>query len=68
MKTAISIPDEVFEAAERTAKAPGVSRSEFYATAVREDLERGYPPDKQEQATRTVLQQAEELSEVWTAT
>ncbi len=40
MKTAISIPDEVFEAAERTAKSLGVSRSELYATAVREYLER----------------------------
>jgi type I restriction enzyme R subunit len=27
----------------------------------------GYPPDKQEKATQTVLQQAELLSEVWTA-
>ena len=26
----------------------------------------GYPPDKQETATRTVLEQAETLSEVWT--
>jgi len=40
MKTAISVPDEVFEAAERAAKSLGVSRSELYATAVREDLER----------------------------
>ena len=27
----------------------------------------GYPPDKQEQATRTVLEQAELLSEGWAA-
>ena len=27
----------------------------------------GYPPDKQEQATRTVLQQAEVLSDAWAA-
>ncbi len=40
MKTAISIPDEVFEAADRTAKKLGVSRSELYATAVHEFLER----------------------------
>ena len=25
----------------------------------------GYPPDKQEKATRTVLEQAEVLSEAW---
>lgn len=40
MKTAISIPDEIFEAAEQTAKSLGVSRSELYVTAVREYLER----------------------------
>jgi type I restriction enzyme R subunit len=28
----------------------------------------GYPPDKQEKATQTVLEQAEVLSEVWAAT
>ncbi len=27
----------------------------------------GYPPDKQEKATKTVLEQAEVLSEVWAA-
>lgn len=27
----------------------------------------GYPPDKQEQATRTVLEQAEVLSQEWAA-
>ena len=33
---------------------------------VRRTLRRhGYPPDKQEQATRTVLEQAESLSEAW---
>jgi len=40
MKTAISIPDEVFEAADRTARKLGVSRSELYATAVHEFVER----------------------------
>jgi len=33
MKTAISVPDETFERAERRAKQLGISRSEFYATA-----------------------------------
>ena len=40
MKTAISIPDKVFEAAERTAKRLGVSRSELYVNAIRDYLER----------------------------
>ena len=34
MKTAISIPDEVFDAAEAVAQRLGMSRSELYATAV----------------------------------
>lgn len=35
MKTAISLPDDVFRAAERVAKHKGLSRSEFYARAIR---------------------------------
>lgn len=34
MKTAISIPDRLFEAAERLAKRLGMSRSELYSKAV----------------------------------
>ncbi len=33
MKTAISIPDPIFEAAEELARQLGISRSELYATA-----------------------------------
>jgi len=40
MKTAISIPDKVFEAAERAAKKLGMSRSELYVNAVREYIDR----------------------------
>ena len=40
MKTAISIPDKVFEAAERAAAKLGMSRSELYVSAVREYIER----------------------------
>ena len=36
MKTAVSIPDEVFQAAERLARSSGRSRSEVYSTALRE--------------------------------
>lgn len=35
MKTAISIPDDVFEAAERLARDLKISRSELYTKAVR---------------------------------
>lgn len=40
MKTAISIPDKVFEAAERAAEKLGMSRSELYVNAVKEYIER----------------------------
>lgn len=39
MKTAISIPDPLFEAAEGLAKQLGMSRSQLYATAVSRFLE-----------------------------
>jgi hypothetical protein len=38
MKTAISIPDEVFEQAERAAKRLGMSRSELFTRAAIEFL------------------------------
>jgi metal-responsive CopG/Arc/MetJ family transcriptional regulator len=39
MKTAISIPDDLFEAAERFAGTEGMSRSELYVTALRHYLQ-----------------------------
>lgn len=36
MKTAISIPDDLFESADALAEEMGVSRSKLYATAVAE--------------------------------
>ena len=38
MKTAISIPDKIFEAAEKAAKRLGISRSELYVSAIQEYL------------------------------
>ena len=38
MKTAVSIPDPLFEAADRLAHQLGISRSEFYARALRREL------------------------------
>jgi antitoxin MazE6 len=38
MKTAVSLPDPLFEAADQLAKRLGVSRSELYATAIEEYL------------------------------
>jgi metal-responsive CopG/Arc/MetJ family transcriptional regulator len=39
MKTAISIPVKLFESAEQFARGRGMSRSELYATALRQYLE-----------------------------
>jgi metal-responsive CopG/Arc/MetJ family transcriptional regulator len=39
MKTAVSLPDEVFEAAERLAKERGLTRSALYAQALGAFLE-----------------------------
>ncbi|MBN3925838.1 ChpI protein [Nostoc sp. NMS4] len=45
MKTAISIPDPLFEAAEEFAKRMGLSRSQLYAVALQEYL-RSHKPDE----------------------
>ena len=45
MKTAISIPDPVFEAADQLAARIGMSRSELYATAVAEFMDRHLSSD-----------------------
>lgn len=39
MKTAISIPDDIFKAAEAVAKRYGLTRSELYARAVADYVE-----------------------------
>jgi metal-responsive CopG/Arc/MetJ family transcriptional regulator len=38
MKTAVSLPDPLFEAAEELAKRLGISRSELYSNAIAEYL------------------------------
>ena len=45
MKTAVSVPDEVFEGAERLARREGRSRSEVYSAALREYVARHDPDD-----------------------
>lgn len=39
MKTAISLPDETFDAVTKKAQVLGISRSEFFATAARRYLD-----------------------------
>ena len=43
MKTAVSLPDDVFDDAEELARIQHVSRSRLYAAALREYVERHQP-------------------------
>jgi metal-responsive CopG/Arc/MetJ family transcriptional regulator len=45
MKTAVSIPDRVFEQAERLARRTRKSRSHVFSSALREYLDRHSPDD-----------------------
>ena len=45
MKTAVSIPDEVFENVERLVRRAGKSRSEVYSAALREYVARHAPDE-----------------------
>jgi metal-responsive CopG/Arc/MetJ family transcriptional regulator len=54
MKTAISLPDGVFRAAERQAKRSRKSRSQLYADALAEYLSRHAPDEVTEAMNRVV--------------
>ena len=56
MKIAVSVPDEVFERAERLARRLEVSRSELYSRALREYLAR-HSPDEVTQALDSVCEE-----------
>ncbi len=56
MKTAISLPDAVFHAAERQAKRAQKSRSQLYAEALAEYLDR-HAPDEVTEAMNQVVDQ-----------
>lgn len=57
MKTAISLPDELFERAERLAEHRQVSRSRLYALALEEYLAR-HAPDAVTEAINRLVEQA----------
>lgn len=52
MKTAISIPDDLFEGAERLARRTKKSRSQFFSDAVREYIARHATSDVTEAMNR----------------
>jgi metal-responsive CopG/Arc/MetJ family transcriptional regulator len=59
MKTAVSLPDEVFRAAERQARRVKKSRSQLYAEALSEYLAR-HAPDEVTDAMNRVVEQLRE--------
>lgn len=59
MKTAISLPDAVFLAAERQAKRARKSRSQLYAEAISEYLSR-HAPEEVTEAMNHVVDQLDE--------
>jgi metal-responsive CopG/Arc/MetJ family transcriptional regulator len=52
MKTAVSIPDEIFEGAERLARQTKQSRSQLFAAALKEYVERHAPENVTESMNR----------------
>ena len=54
MKTAVSVPDDVFESAERLARRERRSRSEVYSAAIREYVAR-HAPDEVTDALNEVI-------------
>jgi metal-responsive CopG/Arc/MetJ family transcriptional regulator len=58
MKTAMSLPDDLFRAAERYAKRSGVSRSQLYATALKEYLGSQYRNDVKEALNRVYAEES----------
>lgn len=59
MKTAISLPDSVFRAAEKHARRAKKSRSQLYADAISEYLAR-HAPDEVTEAMNQVVDQLKE--------
>lgn len=62
MKTAVSVPDEVFRAAERHARRTRKSRSQLYAEALSEYLAR-HEPDEVTDAMNAVVDRLEEADD-----
>jgi metal-responsive CopG/Arc/MetJ family transcriptional regulator len=61
MKTAISIPDPIFQAAEEAARRLAMSRSQLYANAVAEFVELHARRDVTQRLDRVYAENASEL-------
>jgi metal-responsive CopG/Arc/MetJ family transcriptional regulator len=60
MKTAISLPEPLFEAAEKLAKRMKLSRSALYARAVEDFVQRYDPDDLTAEIDRVLAQEPQE--------
>ncbi|MBK8971295.1 MAG: hypothetical protein IPM37_08015 [Hahellaceae bacterium] len=67
MKTAISIPDQIFSAAENLAQRLGVSRSELYSKAMAEYLESHISVGVTEKLNQVYSCESSEISEDYVA-
>lgn len=67
MKTAVSIPDEVFEKVERLARRARKSRSEVFSAALREYVAR-HAPDEVTEAMNEVVAKVSEADEAFIRT
>ena len=67
MKTAVSVPDEVFRAAERQARRTRKSRSELYVEALSEYLAR-HGPDEVTEAMNSVVDRLKEPTDPFVST
>ena len=68
MKTAVSVPDDVFERAERLARRENRSRSDVYSAALREYVARYSPDDVAEALDRVVTEVGEGIDPFVTVT
>lgn len=59
MKTAISIPDEIYRGAERLARRTGMSRSRLFSEALRDYLARHVPDEVTEAMNRACVEAGE---------
>lgn len=66
MKTAISIPDNIFQAAEQYAKSHGVSRSNLYSEAVAQFLEKHSKDQITQRLNEVYSDQSSEMNETIT--
>ena len=64
MKTAVSIPNEVFQEAERLASELQTSRSQLYSRALREFVARHAPDRLTEAMNRVVAEVGSEVDEI----